>query len=93
MVCKLKRSLYGLKQSSRCWFVELKKYLVTLGYEQSNADPCVFLKWENGNLSVNTIYVDDIILLADIMDDMVKFKGELSHKFEMTDLGISVITR
>ena len=99
MVCKLKRSLYGLKQSSRCWFVELKKYLVSLGYEQSKADPCVFLRWENGNLSVNTIYVDDIILLADIMDDMVKFKGELSHKFEMTDLGpmnfclgISVIT-
>ena len=99
MVCKLKRSLYGLKQSSRCWFVELKKYLVSLGYEQSKADPCVFLRWENGNLSVNTIYVDDIILLADIMDDMIKFKGELSHKFEMTDLGpmnfclgISVIT-
>ena len=49
---------------------------------------------------MNTIYVDDIILLADIMEDMVKFKGELSHKFEMTDLGpmnfclgISVITR
>ena len=36
---------------------------------------------------MNTIYVDDIILLTDIMDDMVKFKGELSHKFEMTDLG------
>ena len=51
MVCKLKRSLYGLKQSSRCWFVELKKYLVSLGYEQSKADPCVFLKWEDGNLS------------------------------------------
>ena len=87
MVCRLKRSLYGLKQSSRCWFVELKKYLVSLGYEQSKADPCVFLKWEDGNLSVNTIYVDDIILLADLMKDMMKFKGELSQKFQMTDLG------
>ena len=96
MVCRLKRSLYGLKQSSRCWFVQLKKYLVSLGYEQSKADPCVFLKWEDGNLSVNTIYVDDIILL----DDMMKFKGELSQKFQMTDLGpmnfclgISVVTQ
>ena len=100
MVCRLKRSLYGLKQSSRCWFVELKKYLVSLGYEQSKADPCVFLKWEDGNLSVNTIYVDDIILLADLMKDMVKFKGELSQKFQMIDLGpmnfclgISVVTQ
>ena len=49
---------------------------------------------------MNTIYVDYIILLADMMEDMVKFKGELSHKFEMTDLGpmkfclgSSVITR
>ena len=47
-----------------------------------------------------TIYVNDIILLADLMKDMVKFKGELSQKFKMTDLGpmnfclgISVITR
>ena len=46
MVCRLKRSLYGLKQSSRCWFVGLRKYLMSLRYEQSKADPCVFLKWE-----------------------------------------------
>ena len=39
MVCRLKRSLYGLKQSSRCWFVELRKYLMSLRYKQSKADP------------------------------------------------------
>lgn len=44
LVCKLKKSLYGLKQSPRCWNEKLCEYLKLLGFKQSNADPCVFVR-------------------------------------------------
>ena len=45
-VCHLKKSLYGLKQSPRCWYQELSKHLVATGFQQSKADPCVFHRWK-----------------------------------------------
>ena len=59
-VCHLQKSLYGLKQSPRCWYEQLSPQLDSTGFKHSRADPCVFYKWENGNLTVITIYVDDL---------------------------------
>ena len=73
-MCRLKKSLYGLKQSSRCWYEELSKHLVSTGFKQSRADPCVFYKWSSGNLTVISVYVDDLILLADLVQEMLKVK-------------------
>ena len=42
LVCKLKKSLYGLKQSPRCWYKELSTHLESTGFKQSRVDPCVF---------------------------------------------------
>lgn len=41
-VCRLKRSLYGLKQASRAWNSKFVQFLKQCGLEQSKADPCVF---------------------------------------------------
>ena len=88
MVCHLKKSLYGLKQSPRCWYEELRLHLVDkLEYTQSLADPCVFYKWENDNLTIITMYVDDLILLVDSMEMLLQLKRDLSDRFHMTDLG------
>ena len=43
-VCKLIKSLYGLKQSPRCWYSAFKDYLESMGFEQSEADPCVYVR-------------------------------------------------
>ena len=43
-VCKLKKSLYGLKQSARCWNTTLDEYLKSVGYRKSNADGCIYVK-------------------------------------------------
>ena len=41
-VCKLRKSLYGLKQSARCWNEKIDSYLKSAGYKQNTADPCVY---------------------------------------------------
>ena len=87
MVCHLHRSLYVLKQSPRCWNKELSCHLVKSGFQQSIADPCVFFHWKNGKLNVVSIYVDDLILVVDLMEDLQKTKAELSARFKMKDLG------
>lgn len=43
-VCKLKRALYGLKQSPRAWFDEFHKAVISFGYEKSDADLTLFIK-------------------------------------------------
>ena len=43
LVCKLKRSLFGLKQSSRCWNIVFKQYMESINFKQSTADPCIFI--------------------------------------------------
>ena len=87
MVCHLHRSLYGLKQSPRCWNKELSCHLLKSGFQQSIADPCVFFQWKNGKLNVVSIYVDDLILVMDLMEDLQKTKADLSARFKMKDLG------
>ena len=87
MVCHLHRSLYGLKHSPRCWNKELSCHLLKSGFQQSIADPCVFFQWKNGKLNVVSIYVDDLILVVDLMEDLQKTKADLSARFKMKDLG------
>ena len=43
-VCRLKRSLYGLKQAARMWNIEMDGYLKLAGYKQCKTDPCVYMK-------------------------------------------------
>lgn len=85
LVCRLKKSLYGLKQSPRCWNKKLTNFLIEEGFEQSKADPCVFVKVEEGRLSVIEAYVDDLIMMTE--DDVTKLKKLLSSEFKMKDLG------
>ena len=87
MVCHLHRSLYGLKQSPRCWNKELSCHLFQSGFQQSKADPSVFFQWKDGNLNVVSIYVDGLILVVDLLKDLQKTKAELSARFRMKDLG------
>ena len=44
LVCKPKKSLYGLKQSPKRWNTAFREYTESKHYQQSGADPCVFIK-------------------------------------------------
>jgi hypothetical protein len=64
---KLKRSLYGLKQSPRNWHHTVDQFLLSLGFMNSDADPCVYVRQD---LTITLLYMDDLIIMA-INDAMI----------------------
>ena len=64
LVCKIKKSLYGLKQASRQWFSKLTTELFTQGYTQSKNDFSVFTKRTDTSITILVVYVDDIIIMG-----------------------------
>ena len=60
-VCRLKRSIYGLKQSPRCWNQALDAQLKMMDFKQSASDPCIYTSASDG-LFILAVYVDDILL-------------------------------
>ena len=88
LVCKLKKSLYGLKQSGRNWNNMLHNYLCEEKFTQSLADPCVYTRnSEADELVILIIWVADIIISATTLDLLTSVKETLCRKFKMKDLG------
>ncbi|PWA87032.1 ribonuclease H-like domain-containing protein [Artemisia annua] len=86
-VCKLVKSLYGLKQTPRKWNEKLTSVLKENGFVQSPNDFSLFIKNENDVMLVLLVYVDDIIITGNNVDEIDKFKKFLSSKFLIKDLG------
>ena len=87
MVCKLKKSLYGLKQSPRCWNKAFKEHMKSANFKQSTADLCIFTKTEeSGEITIVAVYVDDLIV-ATKTTEMNEIKRSLTSRFKMKDLG------
>ena len=86
-VCKLKKSIYGLKQSARCWYQKLKETLVQMGFEVNPVDSSLFQRTTNGKTFYVLVYVDDLILAAECEHELIRSKKAMSDRFTMTDLG------
>merc|ERR1712082_276929 len=87
LVCKLNKSLYGLKQSGRNWNRMLHDYLTENQFIQNPTDHCVYTR-ETGNQKVIILFwVDDIIIAASDEEVMADVKMMLTAKFKMKDLG------
>lgn len=88
-VCRLKKSLYGLKQSSRVWNNKLNSVLTQqLGYTRSSSDPCIYFKHSELHTIVIAVYVDDILIFGSNGTMITKLKKNLSQYFKMKDMGI-----
>jgi len=86
-VCKLKRSLYGLKQSPRQWYKRFDSFMLSHGFKRSKYDSCVYLKHDNGSPIYLLLYVDDMLIAAKSRKDITTLKKLLSSEFDMKDLG------
>lgn len=87
MVCKLQKSLYGLKQASRQWNAKLSQVLLASGYVQSKADYSLFVKAIGPSFTAILVYVDDLVLAGNDLIEITKMKQLLDDKFSIKDLG------
>ena len=88
LVCKLDRSIYGLKQAARVWNATIKKVLIGLGFQQSEADACLFsMQLSNGERIYLLIYVDDMILVCRNGDHIEAVEEALRKHLEISSLG------
>ena len=87
LVRKLKKSLYGLKQSGRNWNNLLHGNLMDQGFSQSLADPCLYTRHGVDEMTVVVVWVDDIIIASSDATTLRDVKQSLSQQFDMHDLG------
>ena len=86
-VCRLKKSLYGLKQASRAWYSRIDGYLTKMGFTKSEADPNLYFKTVGADPVILVLYVNYLFLTGS-EKLILKCKRELASEFEMKDLGL-----
>ncbi|CAL1375187.1 unnamed protein product [Linum trigynum] len=86
-VCRLHKSLYGLKQASQNWYHKFSAALLSLGFVQSHADHSLFIRKTSTSFVAALIYVDDVILTGDDSTFIQAVKDFLHQQFTIKDLG------
>ena len=86
MVCKLRRSIYGLKQASRSLNIRFDQAIKSFGFEQNHDVPCVYKRHQDKVVMFLVLYVDDILLIGNDVRVMSSVKVWLSSQFDMKDL-------
>nr|GEV72830.1 retrotransposon protein, putative, Ty1-copia subclass [Tanacetum cinerariifolium] len=86
-VCKLKRSIYGLKQASRQWNKRFDDEIKKFGFTQNPDEPCVYVKASGSYVAILILYVDDILLMGNNIPMLQDVKSYLGRSFAMKDLG------
>ena len=86
LVCRLKRSIYGLKQSPRCWNSALDSQLKKMGFIQADSGPCIYRASEGETFFIG-VYVDDIVLAAKGEKRLNEVKKSLAEHFDIKDMG------
>lgn len=86
-VCKLNKSLYGLKQASRQWFLKFSASLLSLGFQSLHSDHTLFIRNVNGKYVAVLVYVDDIVIASNDNEVVDQLKEDLKKRFKLRDLG------
>ena len=87
-VCRLRKSLYGLKQSPRAWFGKFSQAVETFGLSKSKLDHSVFFKCSDSGIILLIVYVDDIIITGSDSAGISSLKTFLHTQFHTKDLGL-----
>jgi len=87
MVCKLKKSIYGLKQASLQWYYKFHQVITSYGFEINVVDDFVYHKFSGSKYIFLVLYVDDILLASRDIGFLQETKRFLTKNFKMKDLG------
>lgn len=86
-VCKLRKSLYGLKQALRAWNSKFTSYLLAIGFHASLSDTSLFIRKDGSDIVILLLYVDDIIIPGSNNLKINHVVQELFEVFDLKDLG------
>ncbi|KAE8212989.1 hypothetical protein CF319_g9212, partial [Tilletia indica] len=86
-VCRLLRTLYGLKQSGRYWYHKLRDRLLDAQFQQLKSEPCLFFKKTEKGPIIILVYVDDVAIAAPTEEMVSEIKNQFTSWFKMTDNG------
>lgn len=86
-VCKLIKALYGLKQAPKAWYDTFRSFLLKIGFQNLEADHCLFIKRVHNKLLLLLMYVYDILTTGDDHCLIFDLIGTLSHTFSLKYLG------
>ena len=84
----LKKALYGLKQAPRAWYDRIDDYLTGSGFQKSLSEATLYVKKNNNDVLVISLYVDDLLVTRSNTQQVEEFKQKMMHVFEMTSLGL-----
>jgi len=88
LVCKLIKSLYGLKESSRAWYIRFDAYLILQGYRRLESDANTYIKKDNNDgFTIITVYVDGCLIINNKPSLIQLIKNILQQEFDMSDEG------
>lgn len=87
LVCRIKKSIYGLKQSARCWNKALHETLIRLNFKQCQSDPCLYLRHDGEKTVILLVYVDDLLVGCKEESEIHIVFTALRDAFETTNLG------
>ena len=91
-VCKLLKSLYGLKQSPRQWYFKMHEFLLKIGFSSSPNDPCPYIRHLSSGITLISLYVDDLLIAGTSAAEVQAIKDKLCHRFEMKNIGEAKVT-
>jgi len=86
-VCKLKCSLYGLKQTPRAWYEKIHSTLLGFSFTQSQYGSSLFIHSSSTGIVLLLLYVDDMVIIGSDHASIQRLKQQLHASFHMKDLG------
>lgn len=86
-VCRIRRSIYGLKQSARCWNKALCSAVEKLGFITSKADACLFTRTVKNRITYLVVYVDDLLIVCKDENEITNVHKQLKRHFDINMLG------
>jgi hypothetical protein len=85
--CHLKKSIYGLKQASRQWYLKFDETIRNFGFKENEEENCIYAKFRSEKFIFLILYVDDILLVSCDVSLLLETKRFLSSNFDMKDFG------
>ena len=89
LVCKLNKSIYGLKQAPQQWYLKFHEVISSFGFEENVMDNCIYHKVSGSKICYLVLYVDNIFLATNDLGTLHEVKQFLSKNFDMKDMGES----